>query len=195
MSKINKRERMRERQLQRRRKERMKTFLYLIAGLALVAGAWYTISTNGPAEAIAYSPEDIIYGEELHAIHEMDGPTLADIPFLPKDQPQPKIAVSEDFYDFGTIGPNDVVSYEFVIQNIGEGPLTISRAYTTCGCTTADFSATIIPPGKAIVMTLILDAGFHDISGETVKRGVIIENNDPHMPELEIWTQAHVANN
>ena len=191
----NKRERIQQRNLQRKRKQKMNSLLYLVAGLAIVIGAWYTISTNGPAEATAFSPEDIIYGEELHAIHEMDGPSLASIPFLPKDQPQPKIAVSEDFYDFGTIGAQDIVTYEFVIQNVGEGPLTISRAYTTCGCTTADFTATVIPPGKAVVMTLTLDAGFHDVSGQTVKRGIIIENNDPHMPELEIWTQAHVANN
>lgn len=191
----NKRERIHQRQLQRKREQRNNSILYIIFGLALLASGWYVMANNGPAQAVAYAPEDIIYGEPMHAIHEMNGPTLTSIPFLPKDQPQPKIAVTEDFYDFGTIGATDIVSHVFIIQNIGEGPLTISRAYTTCGCTTADFSATTIPPGKAVVMTLTLDAGYHDVSGQTVRRGVIIENNDPHMPELEIWTQAHVANN
>jgi hypothetical protein len=41
-------------------------------------------------------------------------------------------------------------------------------------------------------MTLTFDAGFHDVSGQTVRRGVIIENNDPNSPTAEIWTQARV---
>ncbi|MFQ5614857.1 MAG: DUF1573 domain-containing protein [Anaerolineales bacterium] len=128
----------------------------------------------------------------MHAIHEMDGSKLSEIPFLPKDGPQPKIAVSQDFYSFGSIGPQEVVTYEFALFNQGNAPLTISRAYTTCGCTTADFTATIIPPGKVSLMTLTLDAGYHDVRGQTVRRGVIIENNDPQNPTLEIWTQAAV---
>ncbi len=140
------------------------------------------------------APEDIVYDSPMHAIHEMNGASLSSIPFIPKDQPQPKIFVSEATYDFGTVGAIAVVSHEFVIQNIGEGTLTISRAYTTCGCTTADFTSTIIPPGKAAIMTLTFDAGYHDARGQTVTRGIFIENNDPNLPQLEIWTQAVVAN-
>jgi hypothetical protein len=41
-------------------------------------------------------------------------------------------------------------------------------------------------------MTLTLDAGFHDVSGQTVRRGVMIENNDPTNPQLEIWVTVTV---
>jgi hypothetical protein len=85
-----------------------------------------------------------------------------------------------------------VVTYDFAITNLGEAPLTISRVYTTCGCTTADFTATVIPPGKVSIVTMRLDAGFHDVRGQTVRRGIIIENNDPKSPQVEIWTQATV---
>jgi hypothetical protein len=78
--------------------------------------------------------------------------------------------------------------------NLGDAPLTISRAYTTCGCTTAEFTSTVIPPGKVVIMTLYLDAGFHDVTGQTVRRGVIIENNDPNNSQVEIWTTATVRN-
>jgi hypothetical protein len=120
-----------------------------------------------------------------------DGPP---IPFLPKDQAQPAIAVSETSYDFGRIGPTDVVERTFVIFNTGNAPLTISRAYTTCGCTTADITASSIPPGKVAVVTLTFDAGFHETAGQTVRRGLIIENNDPRGPKAEIWIQASVRN-
>ncbi len=114
------------------------------------------------------------------------------IPLLPKDDPQPQIVVNEQFFDFGNIGATDVVRRVFVIANTGDAPLTISRAYTTCGCTTADFTSAVIPPGKVSIMTIVLDAGFHDVRGQTVRRGVIIENNDPKHSSTEIWIQASV---
>lgn len=54
--------------------------------------------------------------------------------------------------------------------------------------------AAVIPPGKVSIVTLTLDAGFHDVAGRTVRRGVIIESNDPNRPETELWTQAAVRN-
>src|SRR5690606_38916554 len=98
----------------------------------------------------------------------------------------------ESFYDFGRIGPQEVVEQTFVIRNEGQAPLTISRAYTTCGCTTAAFSASIIPPGKVATVRVIFDAGYHDAAGQTVRRGIIIENNDPDQSQTEIWVQAAV---
>ena len=86
-----------------------------------------------------------------------------------------------------------MVRRKFVIRNEGAAPLTIVRAYTTCGCTTAEFSARVIPPGKLAVVTLIFDAGFHDARGQTVDRGIIIENNDRDNSQAEIWTRAAVA--
>ena len=92
----------------------------------------------------------------------------------------------------GSIGPTDVVTYDFVITNMGEAPLTINRAYTTCGCTTASFTATVIPPGKVSLITMRMDAGYHDVRGQTVRRGIIIENNDLETPQVEIWAEASV---
>jgi hypothetical protein len=183
----------------RKQRQNRRTFqLGLIgAGILLLVASmvWLFKENQTTLMGANYDPEDVVYDRPLYAIHEMDGPKLGEIPFLPKAGPQPAIAVSEDFYDLGVIGPTDIVTYEFAIFNQGEAPLTISRAYTTCGCTTADFTATVIPPGKVSVMTLTLDAGFHDITGQTVRRGVIIENNDADLPQLEIWVQATVSGN
>ena len=184
----------------RRQKQNQRTIqlgLILFGGLLIVlSGYWLLAGRSRPATAGSdYNPEDVVYDRPFRAIHEMDGAKLGEIPFLPRAGPQPTIAVSADFHDLGVIGAQDVVTYEFVIFNQGEAPLTISRAYTTCGCTTADFTATVIPPGKVSIMTLTLDAGFHDITGQTVRRGVIIENNDPDNPQMEIWVQASVPRN
>ncbi len=185
---------IRERARKRRRKQQLLPTLIMVGlGLTLIAAAWYFIAAPKSAQTgITYDPADVVYGEPLHAIHEMDGSTVNQIAFLPQDGPQPEIAVSEDFYDFGVIGPSEVVTHDFVIANLGEAPLTIHRAYTTCGCTTADFSATVIPPGKVAIVTMTLDAGYHDVRGQTVRRGIIIENNDPQNPQVELWAQAAV---
>jgi hypothetical protein len=163
--------------------------------LLIVSIVWLLTGDKTTLAGVNYNPEDVVHDRPIRAIHEMEGAKLGEIPFLPRAGPQPTIAVSEDFHDLGVIGAQDVVTYEFAIFNQGEAPLTISRAYTTCGCTTADFTATVIPPGKVSIMTLILDAGFHDITGQTVRRGVIIENNDPDNPQMEIWVQATASGN
>jgi hypothetical protein len=184
------------RQRTRRRARRNNTIAIaiLIVALLVVAGSLFAYFSESQtvAAALKYDPEDIVYDQPIHAIHEMgESPP---IPFLPSDQAQPAIAVSEKSYDFGSIGPADVVERTFVIFNTGNAPLTISRAYTTCGCTTADISARSIPPGKVAEVTITFDAGFHDTAGETVRRGLIIENNDPSQSQAEIWVEATVRN-
>jgi hypothetical protein len=188
---INRREKNIKRE-QKRKKKRVVLSL-IIPGLALVVVALGWNWWSGQADAsnvFDYRPEDIATVAPIAGIHEMEpGPP---IPLLPKDQPQPKIMVNESSFNFGSIGSNEIVTQEFVLANVGEAPLTISRVYTTCGCTTADLTGSVIEPGQVSVVTLTLDAGYHDVRGQTVRRGVIIENNDPKNSNVEIWTQATV---
>lgn len=179
---------------QKRRTNGRLPLLLLAGGLLLAVGVLAYVSGPSSANAAtAYRPEDVARTRPIVAVHEMgEG---APIPFLPPDAAQPQIQVSEKFYDFGSVGPQDVVRHEFVIRNVGAAPLTISRAYTTCGCTTAEFSATLIPPGQVATVELVFDAGFHDTAGQTVRRGLIIENNDPDHSQAEIWIQARVRSN
>ena len=160
--------------------------------LAAIGGYYLLFNTDQTAQALpSYAEEDVARDRPFEAIHEMGaGPP---IPFLPADRSQPKIVVPSDYFNFGQIGARDVVRRKFVIRNEGDAPLTISRAYTTCGCTTAEFTARVIPPGKVAVVTLLFNAGFHDTRGQTVDRGIIIENNDRRNSKAEIWTRATVA--
>lgn len=182
---------------QARRKARQRkiiTIIMVAAGILLVGWGIYAgiAGQQSDADALAYSPEDVVYDNPISAIHEMeDGPP---IPFLPRDEPQPAIQLPETSFNFGSVGAKDVIERSFIIRNTGEAPLTISRAYTTCGCTTAEISASVIPPGKVAEVTLIFDAGYHDAAGQTVRRGLIIENNDPRQSQAEYWIQAAVRN-
>src|SRR3972149_2835500 len=163
----------------------------LLLVLATLWGSSVAASQPG-AQGGDYDASLVVYDQPIHAEHEMTGPSPSSIPFLPEGGPQPKLVVSQSFFDFKRIGYSEVVQHEFVIANEGDATLTLSRAYTTCACTTADFTATVIPPGKSALVTLVFDAGFHDVRGQTVRRGIIIESNDPANPQTEIWTQATV---
>lgn len=184
-----------------RQRKQQRNSLFIVMGLGIllliVAGVWLILQNGaqgGPQAEIIYRPEDVVYDQPLHAVHEMEPFDPASIPYLPEGGPQPQIQVSETFHSFGVVGATEVVTKDFVIANTGDAPLTISRAYTTCGCTTADFSGSVIPPGKVSIITLTFDAGYHDARGQTVRRGVIIENNDRQYSQVEIWTQASVSN-
>lgn len=159
--------------------------------LAVGLGAWWVRQADTEAAA-EFAGETIASDNPITVTHDM-GPSPR-IPFLPAGDPQPNVEAPEPFYDFGRIGATDVVERTFLVRNRGEAPLTISKAYTTCGCTTAELSSDVIPPGQAITVRLIFDAGFHDAAGQTVRRGVILENNDPDQPQTEIWVQAEVGN-
>ena len=168
-------------------------FWMVMVGLAaMLGGAYFYLSGESEAyQPLKYSEDEVVREKPIHAVHEMGGGPP--IPFLAKDKPQPKIVVPEGTYNFGNIGPKAKVEYRFAVRNEGEAPLTISRAYTTCGCTTADFTARVIPPGKLALVTLTFDAGFHDTRGQQVRRAVIIENNDRNNAKAEVWTRASVS--
>ena len=167
--------------------------ILIIGVILVVVGVFsYTSGTNSVGASADFHPDDVAHDQPILAIHEMeDGPP---IPFLPDNEAQPDIEVPEKTFDFGVVGAKDVVERTFIVRNVGEGPLTLSRVYTTCGCTKAEVSATIIPPGKVATIKVIFDAGFHDAAGQTVRRGIIIENNDPNQSKAEIWVQASVRN-
>lgn len=168
--------------------------LGFVVFIALALFLYGSLMWGGSRVKIRYSPADILYGEKIHAVHEM-GPrnNSRDTGYtLASSAGKPEIRLSENFYDFGEVNSQKVLTRTFVIANSGKAPLILQRAYTTCACTMADFTATEIPAGKVILMTLQFDPGYHDLRGKTVRRGVIFETNDPDHPTQEIWVQASV---
>jgi len=129
----------------------------------------------------------------LHGIHDMQN-----MPQLPAqghpqaaDVPQANVDLPLLRWDWGTIPRQPVVSQTFPIQNTGSQPLLITSVVTSCGCTTADLSASLIPAGQRADLTVIFDPNFHDTSGP-VTRLVWLETNDPDMPVVELRMDAVV---
>jgi hypothetical protein len=167
--------------------------LVLLCGVFMVS-ILRNQARSAEANAIRFNPNDVVYSPKYQAIHEMGSePSHAtQLPILQQNNGTPQIRVSELFYDFGVVKNTAVLTRTVVIANPGSALLTIRKAYTTCGCTTADFTSVQIPPGKVALMTIRFDTGYHDIQGSTVRRGVILETNDMAHPTEEIWVQATV---
>jgi hypothetical protein len=60
----------------------------------------------------------------------------------------PTIAFAEEFHDFGEVQEGEVVEHTFTFTNEGEGPLIISNAQGSCGCTVPDWPRQPIAPGQ-----------------------------------------------
>lgn len=92
-------------------------------------------------------------------------------------------------------GPTGVdrwdVTHIFAVQNAGEADLVISNLVTSCGCTTAGLSSSVIPPGQRADLTVTFDANFHPTQGE-VTRLVWFATNDPTQPWVEVRVTADV---
>lgn len=64
----------------------------------------------------------------------------------------PQLSFATESHDFGTINEGDVVETEFKFTNTGEGPLIISSAQGSCGCTVPEYPNAPVAPGEVGVI-------------------------------------------
>lgn len=69
----------------------------------------------------------------------------------------PVITFQDTLFNFGEVEEGEIVEYAFVFKNTGKGPLLISRARSTCGCTVPEWPENPIPPGGTGKITARFD--------------------------------------
>ena len=95
--------------------------------------------------------------------------------------------VGPDSVDLGVIEKTSgIVETEFTIANNGSDDLVLGELVTSCGCTTAQVSSTVIEPGKEAVVTVFFDPDFHEEPQGTFSRMTYVPTNDPNNEELEL---------
>jgi hypothetical protein len=109
----------------------------------------------------------------------------------PEDMALPRLDLPTASYDFGVIPRRPDVAHVFAVQNTGSADLEIWNLVTSCGCTTAHLSSSVIPPGQRADLTVVFDPDFHPTQGETV-RLVWFATNDPTQPWVEVRITADV---
>jgi hypothetical protein len=107
------------------------------------------------------------------------------------DAPAPHLDLPSDQHDFGYIPEQPDVAHVFAVQNTGEADLEISNLVTSCGCTTAKLSSSVIPPGQRADLTVVFDPDYHETSG-SVTRLVWFKTNDVTQPWAELRITANV---
>lgn len=114
---------------------------------------------------------------------------------LPQAAPEgavsPRVELPAWEHDFGPISSRQNVVRVFAVQNVGTADLVISDIVTSCGCTTAELSSDVIPPGQRADLTVTFDPDFHETQGNVV-RVVWFTTNDPSQPMVEVRISAYV---
>ncbi len=95
----------------------------------------------------------------------------------------PSISVDTPVYDFGEILEGLAVVHTFVVQNVGDEPLTIDDIRVSCGCTTTSLAKSTLEPGESVDLEVTFDtAGF----GGKMAKNIYVESNDPATPKLAL---------
>jgi len=131
---------------------------------------------------------------------------------------QSQISVRNDYYDFGTINmKNGLVRQVYKLTNLGQQPIIISKAYTSCMCTKANIISqngktsgpfgmpghggavaranVTIQPGEGFSVEAVFDPAAHGPSGiGLANRMIYLETNSEVSPKVELKFSANVTN-
>ncbi len=100
------------------------------------------------------------------------------------DGPTPAFEFNKETHDFGTIKEGDVVTHKFTFKNVGDAPLVIQNASSSCGCTVPDYPKTPIAVGETGEILVRFDSqGKPGAQNKTVS---ITANTVPSITKLTI---------
>lgn len=147
----------------------------------------------GPSTSVSYQQSAIqndnpvplsTRGKPISGWHDMaNQPSYTYRTPPPKDTPQPDVTVTPANRDLASVGSKDVINLNYAVINQGNQDLIVDSMSTSCGCTTAELSNNIIPPGTRADLKVRFDVGFHKVEhGERVARIVWLKTNDPDTP-------------
>ncbi len=102
---------------------------------------------------------------------------------------QPKISVSEDTYDFGSVKQGTVVKHVFKIKNTGNKDLILTSVRASCGCTTPHWTNKPIKPGGTGEIAVEFNTAGK--MGKQVKTITINSNAEPPTKVLYLKGEVH----
>lgn len=69
----------------------------------------------------------------------------------------PKLEFEQDVINFGRVKEGEIVEADFIFKNVGNAPLLITNAQSTCGCTVPRFPQELIQPGEGDTIKVKFD--------------------------------------
>jgi hypothetical protein len=114
-----------------------------------------------------------------------------DMAMIPEQTPAPRATPANAPVPRLELPSSWDVTHVFAVQNTGTTDLEVGNLVTSCGCTVAELSSNIIPPGERADLTVTFDANAHETRGQVV-RLVWFATNDPTQPWVEVSITADV---
>ena len=96
----------------------------------------------------------------------------------------PKIACDMPIFNFGEQDDTLPVTHEYTIRNDGRADLVIHNVKTSCGCTVATPSSSLLAPGERTTVKVTLN--LHGRRGAQSK-AISVECNDPAQPNYVLY--------
>lgn len=107
-----------------------------------------------------------------------------------KDNHGPKITVTETEFNFGDINEADgPVSHTFIVKNVGDKDLVLTRVNASCGCTKPEYDVTPIAPGKTGKVKVTYNPAGRP--GQFVKTIAIYSNGSDGATTVRIKGEVH----
>lgn len=155
------------------------------------------VLANPPTASRSEAPSDLLPLAEAkrplrggHDMKRIPQQTPAPQP-APEGVALPNLDLPSPSHDFGLIPGRPDVAHVFAVQNTGTADLEIGNLVTSCGCTTAELSSSVIPPGQRADLTVTFDPDFHTTQGPVV-RLVWFATSDTTQPWAEVRLTADV---
>lgn len=97
---------------------------------------------------------------------------------------KPVLAVYRDSVDIGSINFNDSARLKYVLTNEGDASLEIKSVGTSCGCSKAYFSDSVINPGASVELRV----GYKATDTGHFKKHIVIETNADTIYKTLVFT-------
>ena len=120
-------------------------------------------------------------------------PAPAERPSDTSSAPQqsgPLAEIPETTFDFGRMERGSSMTHAFKIRNVGDEPLQLEVASTTCKCTVGDLSNNEVAPGEE--SDVLLDWVAKTPPGP-FRHGASLSTNDPRHPRIELVVEGKVV--
>lgn len=95
----------------------------------------------------------------------------------------PKAEIAQPVYNFGTALSGPPIEHVFMIKNVGKAPLEIRNVNTSCGCTAAKPTKSILAPGEVSTIAASVDTRFEQGHSLSV---VNLTTNEPGNAPLQL---------
>jgi len=97
---------------------------------------------------------------------------------------RPVLVIDRDSIDIGSINFHDSARLQYILSNEGDALLAIKSVGTSCGCSKAYFSDSIIKPGASVDLRV----GYKATDTGQFKKHIVIETNSEPIYKTLVFT-------